>query len=153
MSKGTVFNPNSGEVEDAEPFAEEVWSNEAETELPAETTVGPAGFNRVIVMPLSPPAKSAGGIHLPDTFRANETWLSYIGRIVSVGPMAFRSDKWKRLGMTEEFMPKRGEWWLFDQYQFRRYRFKDFRLLIMHEDALLMRVPVGAQPWDFRIER
>lgn len=151
----------------------EAWSNEANTPLPPEELIGPAWFNRILVMPMSPPKKTAGGIILTESYIHDQTYLSYVGRIVSVGPKAFKSKRFQALGFDEADMPRRGEWWLYDIYQMRRYeatihppqrtvaasfveeqvRPYKVRLLILNEESLLQPIPDGANPWDFRLER
>lgn len=148
----------------------EAWSNQADTPLPPEHLVGPAWFNRILVMPMAPPKTTAGGIILTESYIHDQTYLSYVGRIVSIGPKAFKSKRFQALGFEDSDLPVRGEWWLYDIYQMRRYACtlrgsassiieaddgmaSTVRLLILNEEALLQRIPEGANPWDFRLER
>lgn len=148
----------------------EAWSNEANTPLPPESVIGPAWFNRILVMPMSPPRKTAGGILLTEDYIHSQTYLSYVGRIVSVGRKAFKSKRFQALGFDDEDMPRIGQWWLYDIYQMRRYERTIYRpissiasdgpvesykvrLLILNEESLLQPIPDNANPWDFRLER
>lgn len=56
-------------------------------ELPKQT------LWRVLVMPKQPKKMSAGGIALPDQLQEVEMHLNYIGQVVSMGPLAGKSEK------------------------------------------------------------
>lgn len=140
----------------------EAWANDADAALPEIADLGEPWFNRIFVMPMSPPEKTSGGILLTQTYRHQQTYLGFISRIVAVGPKAFGSKRFQALGFDTRpiseggEMPSRGEWWLHDIYQMRRYevRMKDgstARLLILNEESLIQRIPDGKNPWDYRL--
>lgn len=140
----------------------DAWANDADAALPDLTDIGEAWFNRIFVMPMSPPVKTKGGILLTDDYRHQQTYLGFISRIVAVGKKAFGSKRFQALGFDPRpipeggEMPTRGEWWLHDIYQMRRYEVKlsngnVARLLILNEESLIQRIPEGKNPWDYRL--
>lgn len=132
---------------------DEAWVNESGTALPKEGEVLLPFAWQILVMPVQPPAKSAGGIIFADVTRAKDEYLAYVGQIVALGPLAYKHQKYQDMGMTPADMPKRGEWWLFPQYHYHRIDFRGTKLLALNDDSFIGRVPDGVSPWDFKIER
>lgn len=140
------------------------WTNDPGAALPEISDIGEPWFNRILVMPMSPPVKTKGGILLTDTYRDQQTFLGYVSRIVAVGKKAFASKRFQALDFDRRSipdggeMPTRGEWWLHDIYQMRRYEVKlsdgtIARLLILNEESLIQPIPRGKNPWDYRLVR
>ena len=133
-------------------MAEEAWSNEEGTPLPeADKVVIPWGWH-IIVMPVEPPSK-IGSIIIPGMVLDKEQYLAYVGQIVSLGPLAYKHEKYATMGMKPEDMPQRGQWWLFPQYHYHRIDYKGVKLLALNDDSFIGRIPDGVSPWDFKIER
>lgn len=149
----TVHDPAMDPPVPGEGFgAEEEWTNDIDSKLPELEDVGTPWADRVLILPLRPPEK-IGNILLTDEYRYLETYMSFRGRIIGLGPCAYKGLKWQRMGLAEDQIPRRGEWWLIRQYQFERIAYKDLKLLICHEDSLLHRIPDHVNPWDYKIDR
>lgn len=58
----------------------------------AECGVTPAG-HRVVVQIRTPKTKTAGGVILPEDTQETEKWNTQVGKVISVGPAAFRDRK------------------------------------------------------------
>ena len=55
---------------------------------------------RVLICPVQPRKLSKGGIALPESAQDAETHLNYIGRVVAVGPLAGKSEKFENPAMS-----------------------------------------------------
>ena len=118
---------------------------------------------RVLVCPMQPRRKSAGGIALPEAVQDNEMHLQYIGRIVAIGPLAGKSERFlppqfrdvnlsvlaqREGGIPYQWGYGEGDWVEYGQYAGMRQDFHGIRLLIVNDDELLSRIP---GPEGFRI--
>ena len=129
------------------------WSNPASRALPGENEVlKPFGW-RMLIMPMRPESKSAGGIIIPQVRQDTDQYLNYCGRIVSMGSLCFKHPKWGNMGMTEADRPKVGDWIVYPIYQYQRIDFKGVKLIILNDDSFIATVPEGVSPWDFKLER
>jgi hypothetical protein len=131
------------------------WTNDERTPLPdPEGVVRVFGW-RILVMPLRPAMVSEGGILIPQVRQELDEYLTYVGRIVALGPLAYKHQKYAEMGLTQADIPKRGEWWLYPLNSYQRMKWKDTRLIVMNDETLLGRIPTekGANPWDFKLER
>lgn len=131
---------------------QDTFTNADDTKLPEENgVVQPFGW-RIIIMPMRPPEKSKGGIILTKETQAKTFWMGYVGRIVAVGPAAYKARKFRDMAFTDEMTPKRGEWWLYTPYQPYRIKHGEVRLIAVNDDSLIARVPDGVSPWAFELE-
>lgn len=127
------------------------WDNDADTKLPGEHEIlEPWGY-KILVMPLRPRAISQGGILIPHTVQNTDMYLNYVGRIVALGPFAYKHAKYD--GWPEGQFPKRGDWMLYPLYNYHRIDFKGTKLFMMNDDSFIGRIPEGVDPWAFKIER
>lgn len=92
----------------------------------------PFGYN-IYVMPVKPKRK-VGSIFLPDESIDAQAWLNAIGRIVKIGPLAFKHPRWKELGLTEGHTPKVGDLILYATRSPHRFKFKGVSILTLHDD-------------------
>ena len=151
---------DTGEPTNDVPFEQgqvdqEYWGNPEDTKAP-EGLPEPTLW-RVIVMPVQPPAMSKGGIALTYLSTDAESHLQVIGRLVALGPVAFKSDKFAAgpvdreriaLGQTVEGAPKLGDWVLYPKYSGSRLVFKGTKLVLMNDDEIQA---VTSGPEGFRI--
>lgn len=129
------------------------WTNSESRALPAENEVMvPFGW-KVLVMPMRRETISKGGILIPQVVQDTDMYLNYIGRIVALGPLAFRHAKYSDMGLTREQEYKRGDWVIYPIYQYARIDFKGTKLIILNDDSFLGHVPEGGDPWSFKVER
>lgn len=87
----TVRDPLVAAILDGDSFE----NNQLNSPVP--TGIKP--FNHLIaVMKIAPRKMSSGGIILPEKARDGEDFMNNIGRIVAIGPAAFRSPWWRERG-------------------------------------------------------
>ena len=102
---------------------------------------------------------SKGGIALPDAAMDGEAHLNYIGRVVALGPLAGKSEKfqnpyWDPLDDGEAIARrylwdvKEGDWVVFSRYAGQRKEFNGVKLLTVNDDEIL---DVIDGPEGFRI--
>ena len=97
----------------------------------------PFGY-KIYVMPVKPKKEirtnSGVVIHLPDESVDAQSWLNCIGRIVKMGPCAFKHPRWKELGLTEDQTPKVGDLILYAARSPHRFKFKGANILVINDD-------------------
>lgn len=129
------------------------WSNEEDRALPAASKViEPWGW-KVLVMPVRARAVSRGGIIIPQVKQEIDQYLNYVGRIVALGPMAYKAEKYRAMGQRAKDIPKRGDWMIYPIYQYQRIDFRGTKLILLNDDSFLGRIPKGVSPWDFKLEK
>ena len=110
------------------------WSNEEGTEVPE-------GFPRpdlwrVLIMPLKPREESKGGIVIPVSAQRNEMHVNYIGQVVAIGPLAYKSEVFQ--GLIDP--PKVGDWVAYGQHAGQPMVFKGTRFLVCNDKEILARI-------------
>jgi co-chaperonin GroES (HSP10) len=140
-------------IVDANDQDEIDWVNDEHRELPPEEKlIRPFGW-KLLVMPMRPAMISKGGIIIPQVRQDTDQYLSYVGRIVSMGTLAFKHPKWSNMGFRPEDAPRRGDWIIYPIYQYQRIDFRGTKLILLNDDSFLATVPEGVSPWDFKLER
>lgn len=131
---------------------DDIFATSAEVPLPkVKDLFFPAGY-QVLIMPRRCPEKSQGGIILTDTTAWKEQWLNYIGQIIGLGPLAFKSQKWRQQGLDPDkadWLPKRGEYWAYRPYQVYRLQYRNIKFLACYDTNLIGRIPEGNEPWHY----
>ena len=111
---------------------------------------------RVLICPVQPRKLSKGGIVLPDAAQDAEEHLNYIGRVVSMGPLAGKSEKflnpdWREWRDSENKDPragldvrlrylwsvKEGDIVVYGRYAGQRMEWKGVKLLTVNDDEIL----------------
>ena len=64
---------------------------------------------RMFVMPVQIKKISKGGIIFASQSVDAQMWLHAIGRVVALGPLCFRHQRYTAMGMTDEMKPKVGQ--------------------------------------------
>lgn len=147
----------------------DVWDNIENTPVPAELQrdldSGASGvlFWRALLMPVRPQKRSRGGIIMVDESRQNAQYLTYIGKVVALGPLwcegpnfsvyAGQPAFWQRLtGKTTRasWKPdlKPGDWVIYGRHAGQRIEYKGVKLLLVNDDEKLMKI---ASPEGWRI--
>ena len=85
---------------------------------------------RVLICPVQPRKLSKGGIALPDAVQDGEEHLNYIGRVVSLGPLA--GDKW-----AGKWAVKEGDCVVYGRYAGQRMEWKGVKLVEVNDDEIL----------------
>lgn len=103
-----------------------------------ENIVFPEGLEptlwRMIVMPLTAPEKSAGGIMLPASSQDAQVWAQYIGVIVAMGELCWKAPQYKQFDDYDKIeWPKVGDLVMFAKQAPFRFE-KDGRKFVMVND-------------------
>lgn len=124
------------------------WENLEDTKVPedlqADLDSGVASvlYWRALIMPVRPQKKSRGGILLVEESRENAQYLTYIGKIVALGPLwckgaNFQGDDDNKLaGPTL----KPGDWVLYGRHAGQRVEYKGVKFLLVNDDDKLMKI-------------
>jgi chaperonin GroES len=102
-------------------------------------------IHKVVVMPLDPVKKTAGGIILTDTSVEAAKWVQHLGVILAYGPDAFKDSSGKERYSP---MPKKGDIVMYGQYAGTAFR-KEFidevnlkvgdkKLLLVNDTEIVM---------------
>lgn len=99
---------------------------------------------RVLVCPVQPRKLSKGGIALPDAVQDGEEHLNYIGRVVSLGPLAGKSAKFENPNYqqapdTRQYLwdVKEGDCVVYGRYAGQRMEWKGVKLVEVNDDEIL----------------
>lgn len=102
---------------------------------------------RVLVCPVQPRKMSKGGIALPDAVQDGEEHLNYIGRVVSMGPLAGKSEKFENPNWVPSqgtspggkylWDVKEGDIVVYGRYAGQRMEWKGVKLLEVNDDEVL----------------
>lgn len=86
----------------------------------------------ILVRPVPIRRKSAGGILLPDTFREDREYLNTVGRVVSLGEMAFLD---KDIYTTGPWV-KPGDYVVYAKFAGQKIWWKGVKLLLIKASAI-----------------
>lgn len=131
----------------------EVFANTDDTEIDLEVirkAIKPLLW-RVLICPVQPRKLSKGGIALPDAVQDGEEHLNYIGRVVSLGPLAgksakFENPEWEgpyspdiRARMPSQYLwsVKEGDIVVYGRYAGQRMEWKGVKLVEVNDDEIL----------------
>ena len=108
---------------------------------------------RVLICPVQPREMSKGGIALPDAVQDGEAHLNYIGRVVSMGPLAGKSAKFENPRFEIEdynhgkhggpapvrylWSVKEGDIVVYGRYAGQRMEWRQIKLLEVNDDEIL----------------
>lgn len=90
---------------------------------------------QILVAPLAPRTHSDGGIALPDAVQDAEQYLTYIGKILQVGPAYYESDALK--AQKRHGVPRVGEYVLYKKFSGMRVQYRGVQLMLMPDDTPL----------------
>lgn len=138
--------------------AEDLWENVEGAEVPKQLQEdldsGVAGvlFWRALIMPVRPTKKSKGGIILVPESQENAQYLTYIGRVIALGPLWCRGPSFDAYGeahakfMLEAIKP--GDWVIYGRHAGQRVEYRGVKFLLVNDDEKLMKI---ASPEGWRI--
>ena len=86
----------------------------------------------ILVRPVPIRRKSAGGILLPDTFRQEREYLNTVGRVLSLGELAFIDEDIYRKGPWV----KPGDYIVYSKFAGQKIFWKGVKLLIVKASAI-----------------
>ena len=107
----------------------------------------------VVVMPISPRKKSAGGIIIPDQVREAEMFMNCLGRIVRLGLGAYKIKRWEELGHTPDDIPRVGEIVRWENASGRKHFYKGVLVMTIRDEQIKeLAIPEDAIS-DYRFHR
>lgn len=120
------------------------WENLEDTKVPddlqADLDSGDASvlYWRALIMPVRPQKKSRGGILLVEESRENAQYLTYIGKIVALGPLWCKGANFQGADNLPELKP--GDWVLYGRHAGQRVEYKGVKFLLVNDDDKLMKI-------------
>jgi co-chaperonin GroES (HSP10) len=123
--------------ETLEAIGNDQWISEAEV---ADPTPMPDVLGwKVLVRPVAIRRKTKGGIHLPDTVKDDLAYLTTVGRVVGVGPLAYRRED---MLVNGTYLPwcKIGDFVSYGKFTGTKFVYKGVKLILLNDDAIMMRV-------------
>ncbi|MCC6475126.1 MAG: co-chaperone GroES [Burkholderiales bacterium] len=103
---------------------------------------------RVLVFPKQPKRMTASGIALPSMAQSVERHLNYIGQVVAMGPIAGKSERFRRPDGTLAWDIKVGDWVIYGRYSGQHVEYQGVELLTVNDDDITMRIK---NPAGFRV--
>jgi chaperonin GroES len=92
----------------------------------------PTGW-RILVLPFEIKKKTASGLHLPDSVIERENIATTCGKVLKVGPLAYRDyDKFLGHAWCQE-----GDWVIFSRYAGSRFKIQGGECRILNDDEIL----------------
>lgn len=146
------------------------WLNDQDVKVP-EGVPEPTLW-RVLVMPVQPRRRSRGthgvSIELAANTQDSEGYLNYIGKVVLLGPLAGKNEKFENpewaaylkeygghMAQSNDGAPKRylwdvkvGDWVIYGRYAGQRMEYEGVKLVMTNDDEILGTV---SDPSGFRI--
>lgn len=120
------------------------WANDSEKEYPAEfwNDLPQPLFWRVMVMPVKPREVSKGGIVLARQNVEAQEILNFVGKVVSLGPVAGVHERLGGDGTNPPAgFPKVGDHVIFGRHAGQRLLYRGVKLILVNDDELLGVVP------------
>jgi len=115
---------------------------EEEKELDMTITPTPALW-RILVRPMSPKEKTAGGILLPDQGKEAEEYNNMRGKVLAMGPLAFTGDRFRPHPDASPIPGcKVGDWVTYGKYGGQKLMVDGIKLHIINDDEVTSVVPV-----------
>ena len=123
----------------------ELWTNPTDTKIPEG--IGEPFAYRVLIMPITPPLITKGGLILPQTVGDAQDWLNYVGRLAAIGRGAFKHRKFRDLGLVlSSDFPKVGDVVLYARHAPFRLEFKGAKFVVVNDDEII-HLPTTAEGW------
>jgi len=134
-------------MENISSAKEDITANEVPDPEPLPDIGGPY----LLVRPLRVKEQTKGGIYIPDQYKEDANYLRNVGRILAIGPHAFRSNSFRFVndstGQTETvpwFGDKRplqvGDLVTYARFAGEKYRFKGVTVDKIKDTSVSMRV-------------
>lgn len=93
---------------------------------------------RILIRPKSPRQVSRGGIVIASQAKDAESHLQYIGRVVAVGPLVGKSERYlDPETKASAYYIQVGDWVAYGRYAGQRLVHRGLRLLVINDDEVL----------------
>ena len=106
------------------------WSTPNEVDDPKD--LPPAVGWKILVRVWTPPEKTKGGILLPDQVIDDREYLTTVGRVVSVGPLAWRAADAMVDGVYTPWA-KKGEYVVFGKFAGEKLRYGGVKYILLDD--------------------
>ena len=90
------------------------------------------GYN-ILVRPVSVKQKTKGGIILPDSTKSDMAYLTTVGRVLKVGDLAYKDDKFGGTPWCKE-----GDYICYGKHAGNKFLYKGVQLLLIFDDEVKM---------------
>jgi co-chaperonin GroES (HSP10) len=140
-----------GEIEVGKPDNTTWYDGDGAADLEPGAPGLPIPLNWVVLLqPRRLLSKTKGGILIPTSVTENQYFLNAIGRVLAMGPLAWRDRNTGRLwGDLDEPQIKPGDWLVYGRNAGVRTAYRGTKLLLLNDDEVLMRV---ADPADVELK-
>lgn len=159
-----MARPDSGVPDVADPYFGVDYEDGLEEigEMEVPKGVPEAFLWRLLIMPAQPRAMSKGGIALPNKVMEAEEHLNYIGKVVNIGPLAGKSERFLNPRWNDN-LPQHikdqmqkylwdihvGDWVIYGRYTGQKCWFRGAKMIFVNDDEILGKAKGG--PVGFKI--
>lgn len=109
-------------------------SNEEDQPDPTNLPYLP-GYN-ILVRPVSVKGVTKGGLLLPDSTKDDMAYLTTVGRVLSVGDLAYKDQS----KFPNGAWCKVGDYVCYGKHSGQKIKYKGIRLILLFDDQIIMRV-------------
>lgn len=88
---------------------------------------------RVLIAPVKPKTMSRGGIEIPALAQEAQEYMNYLGKVVAVGDLAFKSEKFA----GQQSFPGVGDFVIYGRYAGQKIQHRGVKLLVVNDDEIL----------------
>jgi co-chaperonin GroES (HSP10) len=103
---------------------------------------------RLVVQIAEPPELSAGGIVIPDEYKDDQEFASYVGQVRSMGPLCYTAITRSQMDLKDAHGCKIGDWVEFGAHDGERRRTQDGTLWVILSDTQIMGVTKHPELYD-----
>jgi len=93
---------------------------------------------RIAVQIAEPPDLSAGGIVIPDEYKDDQEFASYVGQVRSMGPLCYTAITRSQMDLKNAHGCQVGDWVQFGAHDGERLRTQDGTLWVILSDTQVM---------------
>lgn len=101
---------------------------------------GTIGLWRIALQVPEAPEFSEGGIALPEDYRDDHKFATYIGNVRAIGPLCFKATTNGGVPLSDDGGVKIGDWVMIDKHAGRKFRMSDQTLWIIISDTQYLSV-------------
>ncbi|MGH9426101.1 MAG: co-chaperone GroES [Terriglobia bacterium] len=110
---------------------DEGWDNDQDVVVPEGHPV-PVLW-RVLIAPVRPRKISKGGILIAESARANQSYLTYVGKIIALGDLAWQHPRFE--GETHKLVV--GDFVIYGRFAGQALEYKGVKMLLVNDDEIL----------------
>lgn len=103
---------------------------------------------RLAVQIAEPPETTAGNIVIPDEYREDQEFASYVGQVRSMGPLCYTAVTRSQMDLKDAHGCQVGDWVQFGAHDGERLRTQDGTLWVILSDTQIMCVTEHPELFD-----